>query len=66
MRVATAWVVRVGFGPPNPFARAELSATNSRFTQRASAEESTTEVAADWPIRIDDCTCRISGAQSIR
>ena len=46
VRVASAWVVSVGFGPPRALASAELSATNSRFTTRASACASSTESRA--------------------
>jgi len=49
VRVATACVVRVGFGPPIPFANAELSAINSRLTSRASPFESNTELPSSRP-----------------
>ena len=52
VRVASACVVRVAFGPPSPFASAELSATNSLLTHRASALASRTESSVLEPIRI--------------
>src|SRR5215510_9721948 len=52
VRVANAWVVSVGFGPPSALASAELSATNRRLTQRASPFASSTESSALALIRI--------------
>src|SRR5437667_22408 len=50
--LASACVVSVGFGPPAPFASAELSATNRRLTQRASVSASRTESESLVPILI--------------
>jgi hypothetical protein len=66
VRVATAWVVSVGFGPPSALASAELSPTNSRSTQRASAYSSSTESSALTPMRIVECTWSGTGGKSIR
>src|SRR5258707_1313084 len=52
VRVASAWVVKVGFGPPIPFARAELSTMNRRLTHLASELLSSTESFGLDPIRI--------------
>ena len=64
--VASACVVSVGFGPPSELGRAELSAMNRRFTKRDSQLASSTELAGFEPIRIVDCTCRMSGGQLSR
>src|SRR5215469_15351203 len=52
VRVASACVVRVGFGPPIPLASAELSAMNSRLASRASQLSSRTESEALNPMRM--------------
>jgi len=52
VRVASACVVNVGFGPPRLLASAELSATNRRLSHRASQVASSTESSSLTPIRI--------------
>ena len=66
VRVARAWQVSVGLGPPSALARAELSAMYRPSTKRDLALPSSTESASDVPIRMVDWTCRMSGAQSSR
>ena len=66
VRVASAWVVSVGLAPPSEFGNAELSATKSRRTARASAYSSRMESDDRAPIRRVEWIAPSTGGQFVR